>query len=243
MHSIIQLPSVMIETEESGLFSEQKERMMDMQFMDRKDAGKQLAEKLIPFQEERVIVYTLPRGGVPLGVEVAKKLEAPLDLIITRKIGHPLNPEYAIGALSENGRAFYNASEISGVSKEWLENTESMLRNEIRRRRLKYSGKVDAFVSAEGKTAIIVDDGIATGYTMLAAIDDVKKHHPNKIVIAIPVVPESMAQKLEQSVDEVIALERTRHYRGAVGAYYAQFPQLTDGEVIQLMDSLKKETQ
>ncbi|UJF16116.1 hypothetical protein LZ578_02980 [Jeotgalibaca sp. MA1X17-3] len=213
-----------------------------MLFTNRKEAGSLLAEKLLPFKDEDVIIYTLPRGGVPLGVEVAKKLDAPLGLIITRKIGHPLNPEYAIGALSENGRAFYDASEIKHVEDDWLENTEASLRNEIKRRRLKYSGKLDSLVAGEGKTAIIIDDGIATGYTMKAAIDDVQKHHPAKIIVAIPVIPESMAQELEESVDEVVAIERTREYQGSVGSYYSDFSQVSDSEVTDLMATVKQHT-
>lgn len=216
--------------------------MIKMLFKDRTEAGSLLAEKLLPFKDQDVVVYTLPRGGVPLGVEVAKKLDAPLGLIITRKIGHPLNPEYAIGALSENGRAFYDDREVKKVEDDWLENTEASLRNEIKRRRLKYSGKLDTLDHGEGKLAIIVDDGIATGYTMKAAIDDVKKHHPNKIIVAIPVVPESMALELEESVDEVIAVERTRHYQGSVGSYYTNFSQVSDEEVTTLLSTVKQDS-
>ncbi|AZP03968.1 phosphoribosyltransferase [Jeotgalibaca ciconiae] len=208
--------------------------MKRAQFLDRHDAGRQLAEKLTAYQGENSIVFALPRGGVPLGVEVAKHLQVPLKLIITKKIGHPFNPEYAIGAISEHGKAIYNMSEIMQVDKEWLMNEEARLKNEIKRRRYKYNNK--GFPeSLEGKTAIIVDDGIATGYTMLAAIDDVKKQNPQKIVVAIPVVPESMAKKLEEEVHELITLERTRHYLGAVGAYYAKFNQLNDSDVIELL--------
>lgn len=213
-----------------------------MLFTNRKEAGSLLAEKLLPFKDEDVIIYALPRGGVPVGAEISKRLDAPLGLIITRKIGHPLNPEYAIGALSENGRAFYDANEVKHVKNEWLENTEASLRNEIKRRRLKYSGKSDSLIAGEGKTAIIVDDGIATGYTMKAAIDDVQKHHPAKIIVAIPVVPESMAQELEKSVDEVVAIERTRHYQGSVGSYYSDFSQVSDKEVTDLMSNVKQHT-
>ncbi|WP_373748668.1 phosphoribosyltransferase [Jeotgalibaca porci] len=199
-------------------------------FKNRQDAGVQLAKKLEHYQNQDVVVFTLPRGGVPLGVEVAKHLHAPLDLIITRKIGHPLNPEYAIGAISEHGRTLYNELEIAKVDPTWLNNEEARLMNEIKRRRYKYGTNL---VSANGKTAIIVDDGIATGFTMRAAIDDVKKDNPSHIVVAIPVVPERMAQQLETLVDAVISIERTRAYRGSVGSYYDEFGQLTDSELLE----------
>ena len=199
-------------------------------FKNRQDAGVQLAKKLEHYQNQDVVVFTLPRGGVPLGVEVAKHLHAPLDLIITRKIGHPLNPEYAIGAISEHGRTLYNELEIAKVDPTWLNNEEARLMNEIKRRRYKYGTNL---VSANGKTAIIVDDGIATGFTMRAAINDVKKDNPSHIVVASPVVPERMAQQLETLVDAVISMERTRAYRGSVGSYYHEFGQLTDSELLE----------
>lgn len=200
-------------------------------FYDRQDAGRQLATKLSHYQHQDVVVYALPRGGLPIANEIAHYLSAPLELIITRKIGHPFNSEYAIGAISENGKAIYNPSEIMKVDDDWLMYEEAKLQNEIKRRRLKYK-KQDDYPSLIGKTAILVDDGIATGYTMLAAIDDIKKKNPKAIVVAIPVIPEFMAQKLEQAIQEVVTVERTRHYLGAVSAYYEQFKQLSDDDVI-----------
>lgn len=212
--------------------------MSGVRFSNRQEAGRQLADKLRHFKDSNTLVYALPRGGVPLGVEVAKSLETSLGLIVTRKIGHPYNPEYAIGAVSEHGKAIYNMSEIMQVDHKWLVNEEAKLKNEIKRRRFYYG----AFLSQNGptemleeKTAIIIDDGIATGYTMMAAIDDLKKRKPKKIIVAIPVVPEAMAQHLEKQVDEVVALERTRRYRGAVGAYYDSFEQVNDSEVLALL--------
>lgn len=213
-----------------------------MRFRDRQEAGALLADKLEDYAGQDVIVFALPRGGVPLGAEIAKRLHAPLDLIITRKIGHPYNPEYAIGAVAEHGRSFYNKKELEDMPKDWLENEEARLRNEIKRRRLKYLPDKN-FDAVKGKTAIIVDDGVATGYTMLAAIDDLRQQSPARIVIAIPAIPESIAQRLESESDEIIALERTRHYLGSVGAYYHNFPQLEDGEVLALMEEARQSLQ
>lgn len=213
-----------------------------MRFRDRQEAGALLAERLGNISGADVVVFALPRGGVPLGAAVAERLNAPLDLIITRKIGHPFNPEYAIGALSEHGKSIYNESELARLPKDWIENEETRLRNEIKRRRHKYA-RDGSSSSAKGKTAIIVDDGVATGYTMLAAIDDLKQQGPAKTIVAIPVIPEAMAQELEASGIEVVALDRTRHYLGSVGAYYANFPQLEDKEVISLLREVKEHNQ
>jgi len=208
-----------------------------MLFFDRKEAGRLLADELEKYQDEDVIVYALPRGGVPLGVEIAKKLKAPLDLIISKKIGHPFNKEYAIGALAEEGEPILNQAEQQGLNDMWLKGEVNRLRQEIKRRRETYLGPT-AVQSVEGKTAIIVDDGIATGFTMFVSIEELKKRKPKKIIVAIPVTPEDTANMLEEMVDEVVALERTSHYLGAVGAYYVNFNQVEDEEVIALLKSI-----
>lgn len=210
-------------------------------FSNRQEAGRQLADRLRQFKDPNTLIFALPRGGVPLGVEIAKSLQTSLGLIVTRKIGHPYNPEYAIGAVSEHGKAIYNMSEIMQVDRNWLKNEEAKLKNEIKRRRFHYGvglPEIGSPKTLEEKTAIIVDDGIATGFTMMAAIDDLKKRKPKKIIVAIPVVPEEMARHLEEHVDEVVALERTRHYRGAVSAYYDSFNQVDDKEVIALLEQV-----
>ncbi len=134
----------------------------------------------------------MPRGGVVLGVEIARLLEMPLDLIISRKIGHPNNLEYAIGAVTENGTPVYNSREVARVDPEWLEARVRREREEAKRRRERYLGGREV-LSVRGKTAILVDDGIATGLTMLAAIHEVKRRKPARIVVAVPVAPEDTA--------------------------------------------------
>lgn len=211
----------------------------NMLFHDRYDAGKRLGEKLEAYRGQNVEVFAMPRGGVPLGAEIAGSLKVPLNLIITKKIGHPHNPEYAVGAVSEMGSVVYNQDEISEISPLWLEQEIKNLREEINRRRSVYlPGRCPTDLG--GKTVVIVDDGIATGYTMAAAIEDLKKTKPTKIVVAIPVVPEEIALRIAGSVDELVSLRIEKFYLGAVGSYYENFSQLQDAEVIALLSSSKE---
>ncbi|MCL7750118.1 phosphoribosyl transferase [Guyparkeria hydrothermalis] len=204
-----------------------------MRFSDRREAGRQLAEALERFRGQPGVVYALPRGGVALGVEVARYLDMPLDVLIPRKIGHPMQPEYAICAVPEQGERVCNPREEAAVDPGWLADAESRERVEASRRRALY-GRADA-PSVDGKLAIIVDDGIATGLTMRAAIRDADARDPARVVVAIPVVPASTAATLEREADELVALEITDQYLGAVGAYYDHFPQVTDDEVIGML--------
>lgn len=210
-----------------------------MIFRDRKDAGIKLANALERYVGQDVIIFALPRGGVPLGFEIARKLDAPLDLIITKKIGHPMNAEYAICALAEDGSPVCNAAEVSHVDPGWLKEETKRVRREIKRRREKYMGEITTHPVA-GKTAIIVDDGIATGLTMIAAIEEIKSRKPKRLVVAIPVTPYDTAQRLKSMVDDLVSLDVDEHYLGAVGAYYEDFSQVEDSEVISLLKSASK---
>jgi len=209
-----------------------------MIFKDRKDAGIRLAEKLKKYQDEETVIFALPRGGVVLGVEIANKLASPLDLIITKKIGHPINPEYAIAAVAEEGEPECNLAEVSHVDPIWFENEVRRVQNEIKRRREMYMGKIKPS-PVEGKTAIIVDDGIATGFTMMAAINEIKKRKPQKLVVAIPVIPHDTAQNLRLMADDLVSLDIAYDFLGSVGSYYENFDQIEDSEVILLLDSVK----
>lgn len=208
-----------------------------MRFINRQDAGQQLAEKLTSYQNKEVVVYALPRGGVVVGFEIAKKLGLPLDLIITRKIGHSYNPEYAVCAISEDGQMICNESERASLDSEWLKKVAEKEQQEARRRREVYL-KNKGHIPAGGKIAIIVDDGIATGLTFKTAIKSILKEKPKEIVVAVPVAPHDVVMDLEKQVDKVIILEDAKEYLGAVGAYYDQFDQVTDQQVISLLNSL-----
>lgn len=204
-----------------------------MRFRDRTDAGRRLAQALDRFRGQAGVVYALPRGGVPLGTEVARHLDMPLDLLIPRKIGHPFHPEYAICAVPEHGERVCNPREEERVDPAWLERAEAHERAEARRRRELYCTAPAPDVA--GKLAIIVDDGIATGLTMRAAIRDARQRHPSQIVVAIPVAPADTAALLESEVDEVVTLDTPIYYRGSVGSYYESFDQTSDDEVIHLL--------
>lgn len=207
-----------------------------MRFRDRRDAGQRLAQKLASkYRGEEGVVYALPRGGVVLAAEITQRLGMPLDLIIARKIGHPHNPEYAIGAVTGGGEVVSNPLEVRRVPRDWYQRQIAAERQEAERRRQVYSGG-RAPLSAAGKTAIIVDDGIATGMTMQAAIRAIRHQRPARMVVAVPVVPADTAARLEREVEEVVALDIAADYLGAVGAYYDDFPQVSDREVIALLE-------
>lgn len=206
-----------------------------MRFRDRTEAGKLMAEALAEkYSQVDAVVYPLPRGGLPLGIEVARALHAPLDLIIPRKIGHPYSPEYAICAVSEHGDTVCNEREVVSVDSHWLEHRIAEERAESRRRREIYSlGRNTP--ELEGRLAILIDDGIATGLTMRAAILDARARKAGKIVVAVPVMPADTEVLLRQEVDDVVALSVDKFYLGAVGAYYDEFDQLTDEEVVAML--------
>ncbi|EFB40691.1 MULTISPECIES: phosphoribosyltransferase [Parachlamydia] len=205
-------------------------------FKDRHDAGRQLAELLEKYKDKDVIVYALPRGGVVIAEEIAKFLHASLDLIFAHKIGHPYQEEYAIAAISEHGLIVEASDELRFVDKKWFEKEKERQVLEMKRRRALYLKNIPK-KSAKDKIAIIVDDGIATGLTMQAGIKELKSNQPKKIIAAVPVSPKSTAQLLTSMVDEFVAIEipPDGQFLGAVGAYYDEFYQVEDQEVIDIL--------
>jgi putative phosphoribosyl transferase len=212
-------------------------------FKDRKDAGMHLAEKLKDFAGQRdVLVLALPRGGVVTGVEVANRLKAPLDVLIVRKIGHPWQPELAVGAISETGSIVYNEYVVAsvGVSKDYLRGEAARQRKEIvRRQQLYRSGQ--KLVDLRGKTVILVDDGVATGATMKAAVETLKREQAGKLVVAVPVAPPETAAELQRMVDVFVCLDIPEDFM-AVGSCYSEFPQVTDAEVVTLLSDFRQRT-
>jgi predicted phosphoribosyltransferase len=202
-----------------------------MKFRDRQQVAEELARMLIEFQNKPIVVYALPRGGVVLGQIIANYLHAPLDLLIPRKICHPSMPEYAIASVTEFGEVVENKKEVASVDHVWYKQEVEQQRQEAGRRREKYlQGRTP--VDVAGKVALIVDDGIATGLTMKAAIADVKRRDPAQIILAVPVAPSDTVEELEKLVDRVVVLEKPLIFLGAIGAYYDSFDQVNDEEVI-----------
>lgn len=205
-----------------------------MQFQDRQDAARRLAEKLKAFSGRAdVVVIALPRGGVVLGRIVADALAVPLDLVVPRKIGAPGNKEYAIGAITEEGDAVWNESERVQAGESYLKKEVAKQQAEARRRLDLYRAGLPPR-RLNGKTVIIVDDGVATGFTLLAAVRTVRAAGPAKIVAAVPVAPRDSAERLKSEVDELVVLETPRLF-WAIGAFYDEFGQVEDEEVIKLM--------
>jgi predicted phosphoribosyltransferase len=206
-------------------------------FWDRADAGKKLAGALVGYKDQPVVIYALPRGGVVLGVEVARALEAPLDLIVVRKIGHPSSSEYAIGAVAEDGYIVTNPHEAATLDERWLDRAASAeLKEAQRRRALFLRGRSP--VPVKDKIAIIIDDGLATGLTMQAAIHEIRKRGPRQIVVAVPVAAAETVSKLRPEVDDLIVLHIPDGFFGAIGAFYQRFDQVSDSEVVALMESM-----
>lgn len=208
-------------------------------FSDRDAAGTALAEALAEFDFVDPVVLALPRGGVPVAVHVARALGAPLDLVMVRKIGVPNQPELAAGAIVDgaNPEMVVNdhICDMVGLSRADLERLSKVQLEEIRRRREVYlPGR--PHVPLRGKTAIVVDDGIATGATTRAALLAVRRQHPRKLVLAIPVAPETTVRLLERDVDSVVCLETPEPFH-AIGAHYRRFDQLSDDEVVSLLRS------
>ncbi|HEY4517471.1 MAG TPA: phosphoribosyltransferase family protein [Candidatus Paceibacterota bacterium] len=204
-------------------------------FADREDAGKQLAEKLARYKSEDAVVLALPRGGVAVGYEIAQALKLPFDIVVVRKIGPPGNPEYAVCAVDEKGTRLCNEGEARKVDEKWLAEETERQRQEAVRRIKKYRGN-RAPAALQGKTVIIVDDGIATGLTMRLAVAAIKKQRPQKIIVAVPVAPLDAMRELRKEA-EVVVLEPPEEFMGAVGAHYKNFPQVEDEEVIRLLNS------
>lgn len=207
-----------------------------MHFKDRREAGQKLAELLLRKKYENPVVYGLPRGGVVVAYEVAHALSAPLDIVVTRKIGHPGNPEYAVGAVSENGTVLLNEEEAGRLDPTWLREEIARQEKEAKRRRKLYHPRAAA---SRGKTAIVVDDGVATGLTLLLAVRELRAAGAARLVAAVPVAPPDAAVQLRAAADELVALEVPDDYLGAVGAYYDDFPQVEDREIVELLEHVR----
>ena len=208
-----------------------------MIFADRKDAGERLAKELERFKGRDPVVLALPRGGVPVAFEVAQALDAPLDLVLVRKIGAPLQPELAVAAVvdGEQTEIVTNEELVEelGLSQAWLREQAAREIEEIERRRRLYLADRER-AAIEGKTAIVIDDGIATGATTRAALRAVRRRHPKHLVLAVPVAPAETVAALRADVDEVVCLATPFPF-GAIGYFYTDFHQVGADEVRDLL--------
>lgn len=210
-------------------------------FKDRTEAGHALAQRLLEHQYDKPVVLALPRGGVPVAVEVARALDAPLDLVLVRKIGVPEQPELAVAAVvdGEEPEMVVNrdVQVLAHVSSEYLDAARDRQLAEIERRREIYlAGRGQ--VPVEGCTAIVVDDGIATGATVRASLRALQRRHPAKLVLAVPVAPASTIEDLRSDVDEIICLQTPEPFY-AIGPWYRDFHQVNDGEVVAMLAEAK----
>lgn len=209
-------------------------------FEDRRDAALQLAEKLQAYKgHSGVVILALVRGGVEIGSSLADALNLPLYPYVVRKLGHPSHREYGLGAIAEGGATYLDepAMQMSDVTWEDMEPIIEEEMEEMKRRRAAYL--VDARPSLEGKTIILTDDGAATGGTMFAAIRDVRNAKAKEIIVALPVCPPDTAAQLQKRADKLIVLATPEPF-DAVGAWYLNFPQLTDEDVLRLLHAKEK---
>lgn len=207
-----------------------------MAFRDRQDAGSRLAEELKDLEDDDVVVLGLPRGGVPVAFEVARELGAPLDVIVVRKLGVPFQPELGMGAIGEDGVCIVNREVLRAarITEEELMAVERRERAELERRVRSFRGDRPR-VSLEGRVAVLVDDGIATGSTARAACQVPRAQGAARVVLAVPVAPSSSIATLADVADEVVCLEAPEYFH-AVGEWYSDFSQTSDQQVVELLD-------
>ena len=209
-------------------------------FADRKDAGRRLAEAIAQCHLEKPVVLALPRGGVPVAFEVARKIGAPLDILLVRKIGAPGHEEYGIGAVVDGASPQIvideHAARLVGASRAYIERQATLELQEIERRRAAYH--TGPPVSLSGRTIVLVDDGIATGGTVRAALRGLARTGAGKVVLAVPLAPAEVLPEMRALCDEVVCLESPQPFH-AVGAHYRNFTQTTDEEVIRLLEAAR----
>jgi putative phosphoribosyl transferase len=199
-------------------------------FRDRYDAAMQLIPHLEKYCNERGAVLAVPRGGIPIGYEIAKHFNLPLELLMSKKIGHPLNPEVAIGAV---GLEDYLVDDVEGIPKSYVDTQIKNIRTALKAKYALFAGNHPP-IDLEKKIVIITDDGIATGNTIMGSIRMMRQKQPKKIVVAVPVAPAETAEKMKSFVDELICLHTPEDFMG-VGWYYGDFSEVSDEEVISLL--------
>lgn len=201
-------------------------------FENRFDAGKQLAEKLMAYKSEPAIVLAIPNGGLPVGLQVALALGADLDVVIARKIPIPLRPEGGFGAVADDGTTIFNNEIIKsvGLTQSQINYQVAKVRNDIQQRSLAFRGPNRSLSVVTGKTAIIVDDGLASGYTMMAAVESVRRRRPSRIVVAVPVASEMAVRTVEKIADRVVTVHTALVPKFYVSYYYRFWHEMKDDD-------------
>jgi predicted phosphoribosyltransferase len=209
-----------------------------MIFKDRHEAGQQLARELSKYKNKKdVIVLGIPRGGVEVAFNIAKTLKVPLSIVVTKKIGHPFESEFAIGAVSPGGHYSINKQYQAEAGEGYIKNTIKELTKEINRRYKEYTN--EKLPKLKNKIVILVDDGLATGFTMLSAVEYAQSQNPKKIIVAIPVAAQDSFEKVKAAANEVVCLQVPVFF-AAVGGFYQNFMQLEDEEVKYYLKEAKK---
>jgi predicted phosphoribosyltransferase len=205
-------------------------------FKDREEAGKKLAQALDKFVGRQAVVLGMPRGGVVVATEVAQALDAPLDIVVTRKIGAPGEPEFALGAVTQEEEVIVDrqAAESVGATAEYLREEARKKKSEVRERMRSLRGDLP-YPNLEGKIVIIVDDGIATGNSMRAAVQSVRRRGPKEVVVAVPVGPSEVVAEIAREGAQVVCLEQPSFFF-AIGQFYNNFEQVDDSEVRRLLE-------
>ncbi len=208
-------------------------------FRDRAEAGRRLAAALQRFAMDRPLVLGLPRGGVVVGAEIAQMLQCDCDVLLVKKLRAPDDPELAVGAICEDGKAFFSEDvcKVTGATQEYLDNEIEARLAEIAEQRRMYR-KIKAYISPTDRVAILVDDGLATGATMIAAVQATALSRPRKLIVAVPVSPPDTLDKLKgmPQVNEVVCLDTPDWFQG-VGQFYEDFQQVSDEEVVRILKS------